>query len=274
MTPDGHIDSAPGMVFGAAATLYDAGRPGYSDALVTTVLAYASLGGRAALEIGAGTGKATVAFAAHGLPLLCIEPDPRMAEVLRQNTAEYPDINIEVCGFEDWEPSQRRFGLVFAATSWHWLAPDRRWDLVHDVLEADGAVALFWNLHGVVDAQLHADLAALDERHDVVDSPHSKLARTYGDDAGEWGQGGGWPEAECLRDGRFTDLRSIRFHQDLHYDTDRYVAFLSSFSTYRILPETRRSQALADVAALLDTRGTGIDMHHVADLFLARRQAR
>ncbi|MFG2235780.1 hypothetical protein ACGFNX_38250 [Streptomyces sp. NPDC048723] len=74
---------ASSQVFGEVAELYDAARPGYADALAAEVLAYADPGGRTAVEVGAGTGKATVAFAALGTPVVCIEPDPRMAEVLR-----------------------------------------------------------------------------------------------------------------------------------------------------------------------------------------------
>ncbi|MGW5345874.1 hypothetical protein [Streptomyces sp. HUAS TT3] len=46
------VDMARGQVFGEVAELYDAARPGYADALVAEVLAYAALGGRAALEVG------------------------------------------------------------------------------------------------------------------------------------------------------------------------------------------------------------------------------
>ena len=259
-------------VFGEVAELYDAGRPGYADALVTEVLTYAKLDGRAAVEVGAGTGKATRLFAAHGIPLVCVEPDPRMAEVLRRTTEGFPGVRVEVGDFEDWDPAGRRFGLLFAATSWHWLHPERRWDLVHSALEPGGTLALFWNPHGVVDAGLYAELAEIDRFHGVVDPPHGVLASSYGDAAGTCGdeEEPDWPEAECVRDGRFTDLRSLRFRQDRHYDTQRYLAFLTSISAYRILPDQRREQLLAATARLLDSRGGGIDMHHVSDLFLAR----
>lgn len=47
MASQGHVD-ARSKLFGEVAELYDAGRPGYSDAMVTEVLAYAALGDRAA----------------------------------------------------------------------------------------------------------------------------------------------------------------------------------------------------------------------------------
>ncbi|MBC3843920.1 class I SAM-dependent methyltransferase [Streptacidiphilus sp. 4-A2] len=270
MSSADHADISPARVFGEAAELYDAARPGYADALVAEVLAYARLGDRPALEVGAGTGKATVPFAAQGIPLVCVEPDPRMAEVLRRNTERYPGVRVEVGGFEEWQPGSRRFGLLFAATCWHWLDRARRWDLAHTVLDPGGSLALFWNPHSVLDTGLHAGLAEIDRRHGIEDSPHSEPSSAYGDRPGDWGDDFDWPETECRRDGRFTDLRSFRFRQEVRYGTERYLSHLASVSTYRVLPDDRREQALADTARLLDAHGGGIDMLHVSDLFLAR----
>jgi hypothetical protein len=75
-------------VFGEVADDYDRIRPGYPGSLVDEVLAAAGPG--PVLEVGAGTGKATVAFAARGVSLTCIEPDPRMAELLRRKLPGVP----------------------------------------------------------------------------------------------------------------------------------------------------------------------------------------
>lgn len=271
MTVQCGVDMARSQVFGEVAELYDAARPGYSDALVAEVLSYAALGDRAAVEVGAGTGKATVLFAAAGTPLVCIEPDPRMAEVLRRNTVNCPGVRLHVGAFEDWQPEQRGFGLVFAATSWHWTDPERRWGLVHDALAPGGAVALFWNPQGVHDTDLHAALADVDGRHGIAGAPHSELASSFGEVPGRWGGlPSGWPEDECRRDGRFTDFRAVRYRQDQYYDTDHYLGYLASLSRYRVLPSGRREQALAETAQVLNAHGGGISMALFSDLFLSR----
>ncbi|MFE2145825.1 class I SAM-dependent methyltransferase [Streptomyces sp. NPDC059456] len=270
MTAEVRVDMARSQVFGEVAELYDAARPGYSNALVAEVLAYAALGGCAAVEVGAGTGKATVPFAELGTPLVCIEPDPRMAEVLRRNTARYPGVRVECDRFEDWQPGGRRFGLLLAASSWHWADPERRWNLAHAALAPGGAVALFWNPHGVRDAELRTALAEVDGRHGMTNTPHSELASSYGEVPGSSLGLDGWPEAECRRDGRFIDLHAVRYRQDQYYDTDRYLGWLASLSTYRVLPADRREQVLAETAQVLDAHGGGIGMDHLSELFLAR----
>ncbi|MER6253886.1 class I SAM-dependent methyltransferase [Streptomyces sp. NPDC001584] len=270
MTVWGQVDMARSQVFGEVAELYDAARPGYAGALAAEVLAYADLGGRKAVEVGAGTGKATVAFAAPGTPVVCIEPDPRMAEVLRRNTSRYPEVRVHSGTFEDWRPGGRRFGLLFAATSWHWVDPERRRDLVRDALAPGGAVALFWNPQAVRDARVHAALAEVDRRHGIDRSPHAEPVSAYGDVPGDWAGQPGRPEEEFRRDGRFTDLRAVRYRQERHYDTGRYLAYLASISRYRVLPDDRREQVLAETAQVLDAHGGGIEMEHFSDLFLAR----
>jgi len=285
MTADKHVDEPGRTVFGAAAEAYDAGRPGYHPALVTEVLTYAEATDRTAVEIGAGTGKATMLFAASGVAVTCLEPDVRMAEVLRRNTAALPGVSVEVTSFESWERGDRRFGMLLAATSWHWVHRSRRWTTVADTLHPGGIVALFWNPQGVLDPDLHAELSRIDARHGLGDSPHSQPAPAYGLDAGDWGAAGrsadeagregrlrvDWPAAECRDDPRFQDLREVRLREETHYDTDRYLKFLESVSTYRVLPDDRRRRVLAETAAALNRHGGGIDMLHVTDLFLARR---
>ncbi|WP_329578764.1 class I SAM-dependent methyltransferase [Kitasatospora sp. NBC_01250] len=276
MSTEEHVQDPRALVFGQAAEEYDAGRSGYAAELVDEVLGYAALDGLTALEAGAGTGKASVLFAERDVPLVCVEPDPQMAEVLRRNTAGHPRVSVEVSGFEQWQPGDRRFGLFLAATCWHWFDPARRWDLVHAALAPGGAVALLWNPHGVLDPDLHAELGEIDRRYEVASSPHAALAADYGDQAGYWADGdedpSGWPEAECRQDGRFTDLRSLRHGVQVQYDTERYLSMLASISSYRVLPAEQRERALAETGRLLDARGGGIGMLHLTDLFLARRR--
>ena len=79
-------------MFGAAAEHYDATGPGYAEELVAEKLAAADLADRAAVEVGRAPGKATVLFAAHGIPLMCVESDTHMAGAMRRSTAQYAQV--------------------------------------------------------------------------------------------------------------------------------------------------------------------------------------
>ncbi len=109
-------------VFGEVADEYDRVRPSYPAALVDDVLAYAQLDGGPAIDVGAGTGKATLSFAERGLTITAVEPDEAMAAVLARRVAAYPPVTVVVSAFEDYAPD-RTFGLLFSAQAWHWVDP-------------------------------------------------------------------------------------------------------------------------------------------------------
>lgn len=102
------------LSFGAAAAAYERFRPGYPDELVDAVVAYAGRPVRTALEIGAGTGKATRAFAARGIAVTATEPDRVMLAELGKHV---PATVVTVqASFEDL-PLNPVYDLVFAAAT-------------------------------------------------------------------------------------------------------------------------------------------------------------
>src|SRR5436305_10836433 len=89
------------LVLGEVADDYDDVRAPYADEVATAVFDYAGGPPRRMAEIGAGTGKATELFVARGIPIVCVEPDPAMAAVLRRR---FPSVEVMVSRFEDWAP--------------------------------------------------------------------------------------------------------------------------------------------------------------------------
>src|SRR5215470_16044453 len=104
MTDAPEIDSVRARSFGVAAAAYDKYRPRYPDRLIDDVVAM--LPGRRVVEIGAGTGIATAAFAARGVAMTCVEPDPAMAAVLSAKLAGSADLHVDVATFEDWSAAR------------------------------------------------------------------------------------------------------------------------------------------------------------------------
>lgn len=87
------------LSFGSAASAYEQFRPGYPDELVDEILAYADRPVRTALEIGAGTGKATRVFAGRGVAVTATEPDSAMLQELRKHVPE--TVTTVQAAFED-----------------------------------------------------------------------------------------------------------------------------------------------------------------------------
>jgi SAM-dependent methyltransferase len=108
-------------------------------------------GGRI-LEIGCGTGQATVPLARRGYRILCVEFGENLAAVARRNLAAYPQAEVHVGPFEGWQPLGAPFDLAVSATAFHWLDPEVAYPRAADTLREGGSLALFWNVHVHTDA--------------------------------------------------------------------------------------------------------------------------
>lgn len=148
--------------FGAAAEAYERYRLGYPDQLVDEVFRYAGRPLDSALEVGAGTGKATALFAARGVEVTALEPDLEMARVLARTTRGLP-VQVVVTTFEAF-PVDRGFDLLYAAASWHWTDPATRWTRAVDLLAPGGVLALIGGRHAPRDPELNERVEEIERR--------------------------------------------------------------------------------------------------------------
>jgi SAM-dependent methyltransferase len=257
-------------VFGEAADAYDAARPGFPEALVDDVIEYARLDGAPVLEVGAGTGKASVPYARRGLELTCLEPDARMAAVLRRNVEPYPRTSVVVSGFEQWQGAAKQAGLLFAAQSWHWIDPETRWTLAFDALRPGGAIALYWNGFLLRDTALRSALEDVHARHDAADAARSTFWDLGSQDADGSAK---WPMTDLLADDRYLDVEERRYQTRHEFTSARLVDLLTSVSAYRILPEDRRGALLDEVAQVVDARGGAFELDVETFVYLARTRS-
>jgi SAM-dependent methyltransferase len=246
------------------AELYDQSRPSYPDALVDRVLEYAGAGeSDRTVEVGAGTGKATMLFAARGLRVVGIEPSADMAEIARRNCAAFPNVTIEQTEFERWRPPGREFRLVFSGQAWHWIAPEVRYVAARAALEDGGAVAAFWNVPDWATCDLRHELGEVYRRHGrdgVLDDPMNPATRP-GDEnwATEIADASGFAAGEVHR---------YRWNRD--YATLEYLDLLRTHSPCLVLAPPERDALLADIGAAIDANGGSFRMRFVTLLGLAR----
>jgi SAM-dependent methyltransferase len=132
-----HTDRRRAESFGAAAQDYDRYRPRYPRALIDGLVEGV---GERALDVGAGTGIASVQLMDAGARILAVEPDARMAQL-----AAAKGVDVEQATFEEWQPAGRTFDLVVFAQSFHWVRPRPAVEKVASLLTPGGRLALLWN---------------------------------------------------------------------------------------------------------------------------------
>ena len=231
------------LVFGEVAGEYEDVRAGYSDELVTAVFDHLGRVPERVVEVGAGTGKGTAPFAARGVPVTCVEPDPAMAAVLARR---FPDVEVVASRFEDWSPPPDGVPLLACAQAWHWVDEPTRLALAHAALEPGGVLALFGHRYGFVDPDVEAEVNEVYARHAPELLEGGQLNPAPATD---------WMTAELAGSPLFTRVEQRDFDRVVPYPTQRYVRLLTTFSPHRMLAEDRRARLLAGIAEVVDAHG-------------------
>ncbi|MFI6824124.1 class I SAM-dependent methyltransferase [Micromonospora sp. NPDC050187] len=233
--------SGRALSFGVVAEAYERFRPGYPPTLFDMVMAYARQPVRTALEIGAGTGKATRLFAQGGVAVTATEPDAAMLAELRRHVPA--EVEIRQAAFEDLRPGER-YGLVYAAAALHWTNPEGRWPRMAGLLEPGGVFASFGGPIRLADPAVRK--AVRGARAPFLDS--DEIPSPDGTPAGHEMQ---WPGTELRRSGRFVDVRQSVIERRLTMSAGDYVGLLSTISAYLELPIARQEQAYRRIMQVL-----------------------
>ena len=232
--------------FGAVASAYEKYRPGYPEELVDEVLVYTGRPVRTALEIGAGTGKATRVFAGRGIAVTATDPDAAMLTVLRKHVPSTVDT---VHGAFEKLPLTSTYDLVFAAASLHWTEQAGRWSRVATLLNPDGVFASFGG------QMCLADMA-------VEKAVHSAKAEFLADDGVPSPDGTPedsqmqWPGTELAASSRFTDVQQSTIERRTTMSARDYINHLSTISAYLELPTSVRAIVFDRILELLPERVT------------------
>ena len=239
------------LSFGSAAENYERYRMGYPDELARAVLRYAGRDIRTALEVGAGTGKATRVFAARGIQVTALEPDPEMAGVLRRTTDGLP-VQPMVVTFEAFR-APGRFELLYAGASWHWMDPATRWSRAADLLEPGGVLALFGRADRLLDDALAAAVDAIERR--VLPDAGGPV-------------GTPWSVDDVAKAPGFADVEDVRLPSVTTFLADQWVAREGTASAYLMLGDAQRAHALREIRAVLPEQ---VDVDTKVGITLARR---
>jgi len=94
-------------------------------------------------DVGAGTGKLTVALLDRGLGVDAVEPDPLMLSVLH---TLHPAAVPHVGPAEALPLADRSVDAVLVADAWHWFDREQSVAEVRRVLRPGGSLGLMWNL--------------------------------------------------------------------------------------------------------------------------------
>ena len=252
--------------FDKAAEAYQRTRPVCPPQAFDDLIRLAALRpGDRVVEIGCGTGQATVPLSERGVAVTAIELGPALADVARRRLAAFPATEVVTTSFEDWDPRGARFAAVVAFSSLHWIDPRLRYAKPADLLEPGGAMVVggclwarpagagrFWT-------DVQQDYRAVGYQGDPPPPPEQIGAWHFPAEAGAF----------------FDEVASFRYPFSVIYSPEDYLAILAilaSQSGTRALGETRSADFLARVRARLESLGSPpLTATFVGHLTVARR---
>jgi SAM-dependent methyltransferase len=220
------------LSFGTVAKTYEQFRPGYPAELFDLVMSYAGRPLRTALEIGAGTGKATRVFARDGVAVTATEPDAAMLAELRKHLLA--SVTAVQAAFEDL-PLDTSYDLVYTAAALHWTKPEGRWERMAALLRPGGVFASFAGPIQLADLGLR-------EAARVARAPYLDDDGVPSPDGTPEDMPMQWPGTELEQSKWFTDVQQTTLERRLTMSSQDYIGHLSTVSAYVLLSDSDRAE--------------------------------
>jgi SAM-dependent methyltransferase len=268
------VDPARARGFDAWAGDYDRYRPTYPEELFQAIAQRLPIPRQPhVVDLGAGTGRASLAMAELGWRVTAVEPGKPMLDVLRGSAANQGLLVSTVqATAEETGLDAESADLVTAAQAFHWFDKDRALSEAARILRPSGGLALFWNVRDAERSPFLAEYADLLRRANAsTDDPGVGRYESVGKE-----------ETRKALEAHATAFDAPQLTQLRHEVTmtgDEFIgmAFTASYVRVGKSPEEQDRFRL-DLAALLGRHGLNdgrpFSVPYRLDLWTARRKDR
>ncbi|MCL2772743.1 MAG: methyltransferase domain-containing protein [Oscillospiraceae bacterium] len=246
--------------FNGGVKTYD-NKPDYPEELINIIISKVNLtAGSKLLEIGSGTGRATVQFADLGFEIVCIEPGINMIERAKTKLKD-KSIEFIASRFEDYAEPPEYFDAVISAQAWHWVSQPIGFEKCANTLKKGGYLAPFWNLNlFCLDVDLDRELWAIIDKYSgqVSCMPEENYP----------------PRMESITSniagsGLFSKPEVMHFYKENNFTADGYYTYMSGGSGLDITDAEK--QACQEELTQLAEKYNGIKRNFHYELYLTQK---
>lgn len=216
------------------------------------------------VEVGCGTGIATLPLAKKGYGITAIEIGQNLVEFASKLLKNYENAKVVNESFENWNSKDEKYDLLISASAFHWIDQKTKYIKTAQILKDTGSIGLFWDLHDNVDTNLSNEIDELykkyapqlhDEEHE--ESLEEKI-REY--------------KTEIENSGLFGEVIVKRYVMDIQYSGEEYVNLLDTYSHHFVLEDSIKSILYSEIKNLISKNNDVITRTYYPTLFFARKK--
>jgi len=239
------------LTFNEVPAEYDNLRPQYTNELFTDVIQFSVLDNNSkALEIGIGTGQATLPFLKTGCELTAIEIGDKLAQYSKDKFSTYERFKVINQDFETVSLDDNSYDLIYSASAFHWIPPEIGLPKVYRLLKSGGVFA--WITVQPAPTQRYI---------------HDELQKVYGEYIhyfkGEKAPFDRKPDVEAKQLYRTNAFKQYGFSEivyKLYYgsrtlNAKDYATLCGTYSDHRAIPEEERNIFLHKIEDIINLCG-------------------
>jgi SAM-dependent methyltransferase len=231
--------------FEESAEDYLRSRSEYPNEMIEDIIETAQLSPTSrVLDIGCGSGQATMEFVSRGYQVVAIDPAMSALNYLAERCTDRANVKFVHSTFEDFQ-TDCVFDLVISAQAFHWLDPNLASGRMKQLLQSSGHVMLFWHMQDVIPTSPQAILYQLGLKHfdsfPLMNPPEYSLEFLDS-----------MVQILC-KDDKIGDVQVSEYPWVQAYDKSMFVSLFHSWSKYVMLPDLTKERIDNELDQYLDS---------------------
>ncbi len=226
------IDREQKTTFGRISELYEKTRPSYPQALIDDIITFSSISQNGKiLDVGCGSGQATLPFAQHGFNVLGIDISQDLVGIARNKCTKYVKVDFQIAPFEEVKLPESSVDTIVCGMAWHWIAPEIRYKKAIKLLKQGGTLALFWYHQDKTKSTLVSEIREVFGKHGHAESgPTGTRVHLLVKEICE----------ELKQNTEFTPIELREYAEELKYTKEQYLNLISSYGWFQTLTEEKQ----------------------------------
>ncbi len=250
-------------MFNQAAEYYDKYRPGYPEDIIASLISVTGISeGSDLLEIGCGSGKATEQLIGNGFNILGIDPGEDLVSIGNERFKN-ENVNFVKGRFEEYDFEHKKFDVIYAAQSFHWVPQPIGYQKCADILKDNSYLALFWNMYVLNDNYTDKELLEISKRYGGIadfvtetecESRINSIVSQIGDSK------------------LFEKPTVIRKLWKQNYTADEFYGFALTGNSFMQNSDEDKQKAYNDIVALAEKNRGIIERPYLCVLYIAKKK--